>query len=223
MKTNKTKMLLLLLFVAVSFFSAFILIEFHFDYIAVSLAGVAMLICAYFLVDKIESDICKRYEAQQAELEQKFDIGYKKMQRIEDAILNSSMQGRVQPEQKFQELLEKLEHISISAEQENLMVILKNSFQTMIKYSKENARQVALNTNDNTQRLMEQIESQIEALKKETPTLSNPQINEIQNKFESVSEAYLENASLISQRLEEIESSMDEIIKYLKGDSVKVS
>ena len=63
----------ILCFIGAIFFSAFVLIEFHKDYIAVAGAGIVLLITAYFLVDKIENDLLKKYEKDHQNMLDKID------------------------------------------------------------------------------------------------------------------------------------------------------
>lgn len=52
-----------LCFIGALFFAAFVLIEFHKDYLAVAGAGAVLLIATYFLVDKFEVNLLNTYES----------------------------------------------------------------------------------------------------------------------------------------------------------------
>lgn len=58
---RNSKIIPTLCFIASIYFAAFVLIEFHADYLAVGGAGIVMLIAAYFLMNKIESDIYNKH------------------------------------------------------------------------------------------------------------------------------------------------------------------
>lgn len=235
MKNKRTKVLYIIFFIAAVFFAAFVLAEFRSDYIAIALAGIVMLIAAYFLVDKIERDIYERYEDDKRFINEKLDDTAQqiarsgnKIDQLQEAILNASLQGLTKPQDKLAELSKSLNDVeqSLTQQETNLVepnmknilrtqqetiALIKMGFKTIIQYSKENARQVALNTNQNTEQILTELSASIEKLTEEIPVMIDKSISEVKDQYDSFSDSYLENTSLISQRLEEIQKLSDEI------------
>lgn len=85
MKKN-SKIVPTLFFIASVFFAAFILIEFHNDYLAVGGVGIVMLIAAYFLMSRIEFDIYKKQEFEKQENDMRFQEVYKKIDETSNRI-----------------------------------------------------------------------------------------------------------------------------------------
>lgn len=246
MRNKRTKVLYILFFIAALFFAAFVLAEFRRDYLAIGLAGVVMLIAAYLLVDKIERDIYARYEIDKKDIRDRLDetsqeiiINGNKIDRLQEAIINASLQGLTNPQQKMIELqnsLTKIEQILLQhqkelmdnnsfeyskqfenilqAQRENL-VLLKTGFKALIQFSKENARQVALNTNENTEKVLTQLSESIQKLSEELSRTIKSSFSTIQNEYDSLTESYLENTSLVSQRLKDIEALTEKVTALL--------
>ncbi|MDD5934397.1 MAG: hypothetical protein PUC65_02345, partial [Clostridiales bacterium] len=201
MRNKRTKALYILFFIAAVFFAAFVLAEFRGDYIAIALAGIVMLIAAYLLVDKIERDIYERYEIDKKDINDKLDensqeiiINGNKIDRLQEAILNASLHGLTDPQQKITELSNNLAEVEqallqrqnellnhkipsdyskqleniLQAQRENV-VLLKTGFKALIQFSKENARQVALNTNENTEKVLNELSDTVHRLSEELP------------------------------------------------------
>lgn len=229
MKGKKTKALYIIFFVAAVFFAAFVLAEFRKDYLSIALAGIVMLIAAYFLVDKIERDVYEKYELDKQDINQKFEEtsetiqrGYDRIEQLQQAIVNASMQGLSDPQESFTKLLSQLEEVEqiltskkgdgtgkseddqlqkLCDGQQEMIALLKKGFKAIIQFSKENARQVALNTNENTEKLLSQIEKDLTELKEELPKLVQQSNGEV------------------SERLEELEKLTDEVHRIIeKGD-----
>ncbi len=249
MKNKRIKAIYLVIFIASVFFAAFVLAEFRKDYLAVALAGIVMLIAAYFLVDKIERDIFERYDLEKRSFDDKMDEvtgeirkGNNRIDLLSEAILQASMQGLTEPKQKFNEFVDELTIAEQTLEsQENLIkqkksnteyakeyekliktqretvALIKTGFKTLIQFSKENARQVALNTNQNSEQLLNDLTLIIQQLSSDLPSIVSQGLENVDNKIDSMSEAYVENISLLSQRLEKIEGLMNEISQSLKA------
>lgn len=217
MKNKNTKVFYILFFIIAAFFAAFVLAEFRDDYIAIGLSAVVMLIAAYFLVDKIERDIYTRYEEQQNDMDQRLD-----------AILSASLQGLTNPKDCVSELSGSLSEVEkqLSKEadrqsgvpekellrlQQQTIQLLKDGFIGIINFSKENARQVALNTNQNTEKLLQELTKEVTELMGQVNDLVKNNLTDIQENYNGMSDAYLENTSVISKRLEEIENITEEI------------
>lgn len=247
MRNKRTKALYILFFIAAVFFAAFVLAEFRGDYIAIALAGIVMLIAAYLLVDKIERDIYERYEIDKKDINDKLDensqeiiINGNKIDRLQEAILNASLHGLTDPQQKITELSNNLAEVEqallqrqnellnhkipsdyskqleniLQAQRENV-VLLKTGFKALIQFSKENARQVALNTNENTEKVLNELSDTVHRLSEELPKSMLDNVTNVRNDFDSITKSYLENTSLISQRLEDIQKLTEKVNSLL--------
>ena len=112
MKEKKhSKIVPTLCFIASVFFAAFILIEFHSDYLAVGGVGIVMLIAAYFLMSRIEYDIFKRQELEKQDNDIKFEEVYRKIdesskriETIQKAIYIVTKKGAENIEQKLSDI-----------------------------------------------------------------------------------------------------------------------
>ncbi|MDD5934753.1 MAG: hypothetical protein PUC65_04175, partial [Clostridiales bacterium] len=91
----------------------------------------------------------------------------------------------------------------------------KTGFKALIQFSKENARQVALNTNENTEKVLNELSDTVHRLSEELPKLMLDNVTNVQNDFDSLTESYLENTSLISQRLEDIQKLTEKVNSLL--------
>lgn len=247
MRKKRTKVLYILFFIAAVFFAAFVLAEFRKDYLAIGLAGIVMLIAAYFLVDKIERDIYRRYEIDKKDITDRLDetsqeviIYGNKIDRLQEAIMNASLQGLTNPQQKIMELqnsLAKIEQV-LSQRQEELMdhkissehgnqlesilqaqreniALLRTGFKALIQFSKENARQVALNTNENTEKVLTELSVSIYKLLEELPGTIESSFITMHNEYDSLAKDYLENTSSVSQRLKDIEKLTENVTTLL--------
>lgn len=85
MKKN-SKIIPILFFIASVFFAAFILVEFHNDYLAVGGVGIVMLIAAYFLMSRIEFDIYKKQEFEKQVNDMRFQEVYKRIDETSNRI-----------------------------------------------------------------------------------------------------------------------------------------
>lgn len=247
MRDKRMKVLYILFFIASVFFAAFVLAEFREDYLAIALAAIVMLIAAYFLVEKIERDIYEKYEFERNDINGKLEEATNevrksnlKIEQLQKAIYNASLDGFRKPDTKLQQLTQDLEEVEetlkkkeslldtkdslankqelheILQTQKDTIDLLKTGFKSLIQYSKENARQVALNTNEKTDELLRNLETAIINLKQEIPKINEDSLSEVKNQFESISESYLENTSLISQRLIEIQELADTISRSIQ-------
>ena len=247
MRKKRTKVLYILFFIAAVFFAAFVLAEFRKDYLAIGLAGIVMLIAAYFLVDKIERDIYKRYEIDKKDITDRLDetsqeiiIYGNKIDRLQEAIMNASLQGLTNPQQMIMELQDSLTKIEqvlsqrqkelmdhkisseygkqlesiLQAQRENI-VLLRTGFKALIQFSKENARQVALNTNENTEKVLTELSVSIYKLLEELPGTIESSFITMHNEYDSLAKDYLENTSSVSQRLKDIEKLTENVTTLL--------
>ncbi len=243
MINKRAKVLYILFFIAAVFFAAFVLVEFRKDYLAIGLAGIVMLIAAYLLVDKIERDIYARYEVDKKDIKdilgetsQEIIINGYKIDRLYEAIMNASLQGLTDPNQKIMELqdsLTKTEQIlsqrqkelvdneifceygkqieSILQIQNENIILLKTGFKALIQFSKENARQIALNTNENTEKILTELSESIHKILEDLPGLVENNLTTTQDKNDNLTESYLENTALVNQRLKDIEKILSKV------------
>lgn len=108
---KKSKILPVLCFIASVFFAAFILVEFHNDYLAVGGVGIVMLIAAYFLMSRIEYDIFKKQEIEKLENDIRFQEVYNRidetsnrMETLQKAIYVATKKGAENIEQKLDDI-----------------------------------------------------------------------------------------------------------------------
>lgn len=186
MKKRPTKKVPILCFIASIFFAAFVLMEFRSDYVAVGGAGIVLLIAAYFLVDRIEQDIYKKYERDRQDIHEKFeemshsmDEKWNRLEVILKGIYVVTKKGTNTFESK--------------REDNDLQ---KQGIDVIVKHNEENARQLVINTNDNTEKVIQELH--------ETTTL-------LSNKIETVIQTFdkLNSNTVIS--IEEAAVSLEEI------------
>jgi hypothetical protein len=167
--------------------------------------------------------------------------GNEKINRLSEALLHASLQGLSDPKQKLNQFVEDLssaEHLIevqkdvmhqqkdkleeteefelILRSQQETIALIKAGFKTLIQYSKENARQVALNTNQNSEQLLKELSMTMKQLTDELPRIVGDNLESVQNRFDSLSEAYIENISLVNQRLEILETLLQKITETLQ-------
>jgi hypothetical protein len=167
--------------------------------------------------------------------------GNEKINRLSEALLHASLQGLSDPKQKLNQFVEDLssaEHLIevqkdvmhkqkdkleeteefelILRSQQEMIALIKAGFKTLIQYSKENARQVALNTNQNSEQLLNELSMTMKQLTDELPRIVRDNLESVQNRFDSLSEAYIENISLVNQRLEILETLLQKITETLQ-------
>lgn len=117
-KRRSTIVVPMLSFVAAVFFATFIIIQFREDYSAVAGVGIVILIAAYFLIEKIEDNIHKKYEIDKDEIFLKFEEQSNffnercdRIEKIQKAIYLSSVSEKEFLDNKFSELKISLEKI----------------------------------------------------------------------------------------------------------------
>lgn len=248
MKHKRIKVLYIIFFIAAVFFAAFVLAEYRKDYLAVGLAGVLMLIAAYFLVDKIEQDIYDKFDLNRLDLDDMLDRatgeireGYSKIDQLSEAIMKASLQGISDPNQKISQFVDELSATEQSLKeyetriresgdgqnqkkeleliiqnQKETISLIKTGFKALIQYSKENARQVALNNNQNTEQTLTEISGLIKQLSMDLPMISEGELGDVEKQNDSISQTYSNNFSLVNQKLDRIEELTKEISKSIK-------
>lgn len=224
LKSRKSKVIYIIFFVAAAFFAAFILIEFHKDYLAVALAAVLMLIAAYFLVDKIEHDIYRKYQLDQCDLDDKFEQAmfemkrnYTKLERLERAIYKAAKEGDEEEAESVSmlDILARLETLekNIQIEQEENTKLLRHGIRALVQYSRENARQVALNTNENTQSTLKEINHVVSMLEGALPNLLKNNQSELEEQIVTLNNNYHNEIEGITKKLEQINHLLQGIVE----------
>ncbi|WP_312372740.1 hypothetical protein [Lachnoclostridium sp.] len=224
MKSKKSKVIYIIFFVAAAFFAAFILIEFHKDYLAVALAAVLMLIAAYFLVDKIEHDIYQKYQLDQCDFDDKFEQAmfemkrnYTKIERLERAIYKAAGEESEEEVQSVSmlDILARLESFekNIQKEQEENTKLLRHGIKALVQYSRENARQVALNTNENTQSTLKEINNVVSMLEGALPNLlKNNQLG-LEEQIVTLNNEYHNEIKDMTNKLDQINNLLQGIVE----------
>lgn len=227
MKNRKSKVIYIIFFVAAAFFAAFILIEFHKDYLAVALAAVLMLIAAYFLVDKIEHDIYQKYQLDQCDFDDKFEQAmfemkrnYTKIERLERAIYKASEEGDEEEAESVSmlDILARLEALekNIQKEQEENTKLLRHGIKALVQYSRENARQVALNTNENTQSTLKEINYAVSMLEGTLPNLLKNNQSELEEQIITLNNNYHNEIEDMRKKMEQINYLLQGIVESKK-------
>lgn len=227
MKNRKSKVIYIIFFVAAAFFAAFILIEFHKDYLAVALAAVLMLIAAYFLVDKIEHDIYQKYQLDQCDFDDKFEQAmfemkrnYTKIERLERAIYKASEEGDEEEAESVSmlDILARLEALekNIQKEQEENTKLLRHGIKALVQYSRENARQVALNTNENTQSTLKEINYAVSMLEGTLPDLLKNNQSELEEQIITFNNNYHNEIEDMRKKMEQINYLLQGIVESKK-------
>jgi len=224
LKSKKSKVIYIIFFVAAAFFAAFILIEFHKDYLAVALAAVLMLIAAYFLVDKIEHDIYQKYQLDQCDFDDKFEQAmfemkrnYTKIERLERAIYKAAGEESEEEVQSVSmlDILARLESFekNIQKEQEENTKLLRHGIKALVQYSRENARQVALNTNENTQSTLKEINNVVSMLEGALPNLlKNNQLG-LEEQIVTLNNEYHNEIKDMTNKLDQINNLLQGIVE----------
>jgi len=224
LKSKKSKVIYIIFFVAAAFFAAFILIEFHKDYLAVALAAVLMLIAAYFLVDKIEHDIYQKYQLDQYDFDDKFEQAmfemkrnYTKIERLERAIYKAAGEESEEEVQSVSmlDILARLESFekNIQKEQEENTKLLRHGIKALVQYSRENARQVALNTNENTQSTLKEINNVVSMLEGALPNLlKNNQLG-LEEQIVTLNNEYHNEIKDMTNKLDQINNLLQGIVE----------
>jgi hypothetical protein len=224
LKNRKSKVIYIIFFVAAAFFAAFILIEFHKDYLAVALAAVLMLIAAYFLVEKIEHDIYQKYQLDQCDFDDKFEQAmfemkrnYTKIEKLERAIYKASGKGNEEETENVSmlDILARLEDLekNIQKEQEENTNLLRHGIKALVQYSRENARQVALNTNENTQSTLKEINNVISMLEGALPNLIKNNQTELEEQIVTLNNNYHNEIEDMTKKLEQINILLQDIVE----------
>ncbi|MGN0505232.1 MAG: hypothetical protein ACI4FZ_01645, partial [Lachnospiraceae bacterium] len=153
-----------ILFVAACFIAAFVLVEFHKVYIAVALAGILLLVSAYFLLTALlekkveewskpleeEEETPSNKEAEFREQIIKYLESSDRTQRAMFAMVKRSLETQETSLAELEKAVEKL-----AAEQ-------SVGVKTLVKYNKENARQLAINERESISELKKSINDVIE-------------------------------------------------------------
>lgn len=195
---KKAKTFYTLFFLAAVFFAIFVLLELRSDYLTVIGAGVVVLISAYLLLDKISEEnsaknnsvkdntengaagadmakeICECIRQSNAEIA----ASISELEKINKAIYTVNKHANDEQTDEFaairtdiQSMIEKenelLEH------EQDAFNGQKNALKALIKYNKENARQIAENANANNRALIEAYEENNKLLLEKLEELSD--------------------------------------------------
>lgn len=232
MKNRKSKVIYIIFFVAAAFFAAFILIEYRKDYLAVGLAAVLMLIAAYFLVDKIEHDIYQKYQLDQCDIDDKFEQAmfemkrnYTKIERLERAIYKAAQKDEDEDEEaesiSMLDILTRLEDLEqkIQMEQVENTKLLRHGIKALVEYGKENARQVAFHSNENTKITLKEITHVISILEETLPNVLKNNQSGSESQIVTLNNNYQEEIEKISSQLEKINTLLQQTVEDI-GDKV---
>ena len=228
MKNRKSKVIYIIFFVAAAFFAAFILIEFRKDYLAVGLGAVLMLIAAYFLVDKIEHDIYQKYQLDQCDIDDKFEQAmfemkrnYTKIERLERAIYKAAQKDEDEDEEEesisMLDILTRLEDLEqkIQMEQVENTKLLRHGIKALVEYGKENARQVAFHSNENTQITLKEITHVISILEETLPNLLKNNQSGSESQIVTLNNNYQEEIEKISSQLDKINTLLQQTVENI--------
>ncbi len=216
---NIIKIFYRLFFLASLFFSVFVLLQLGDDFTAVGIAGIVVLIAGYLFFSHNEKEKQEERERDRMELDRKLD----ELLNAQRAIYTITKRSAVKLEQEFtagggnlqiKELLEKTISLQERALSENrkLAEIQVNALKTVAKYNKENTRQLALNMNQNIDRLVQKLQSSTAELQHD--------IHETTEAIEEAEEFYQSMSANIASALEKQED-MPELMPET-GDEVSV-
>lgn len=201
---NIIKIFYRLFFLASLFFSVFVLLQLGDDFTAVGIAGIVVLIAGYLFFSHNEKEKQEERERDRMELDRKLD----ELLNAQRAIYTITKRSAVKLEQEFtagggnlqiKELLEKTISLQERALSENrkLAEIQVNALKTVAKYNKENTRQLALNMNQNIDRLVQKLQSSTAELQHD--------IHETTEAIEEAEEFYQSMSANIASALEKQE------------------
>lgn len=181
-----------------------------------------MLIAAYLLVDKIEHDIYQKYQLDQCDLDDKFEQAmlemkrnYTKLEKLERAIYKAAQEENQEEADSISILgiltrLEELEKGMQKAQVENTK-LLRHGIKALIQFSKENARQVALNTNENTQSILKEISYIVSMLEEALPNLLTNNQSGLEEQIVTLNNNYQNEVDDITRKLEQINKLLQSI------------
>ena len=149
-----------ILFVAACFAAAFILFEFHDNYIFVGVAAILLLLSAYLFLNALFEEKTKEWSALEEEefpgrLDGEFRIRALKYMKESEATQKELLNTLNKQNELLTEQIENLEHEIYMLSEKQLA-----QTKTVIRFNKENARQIALNEK-------EVVEKAVQELKKE--------------------------------------------------------
>ncbi|MDE7299457.1 MAG: hypothetical protein K2N94_11605, partial [Lachnospiraceae bacterium] len=173
-KRGISKNFFLLFFLAASYFVLYVLSTFHESYFAVGACGVIFLAAGYLFVSALERERREKEEEQRWQTEQIqkcLEETLQTQRAIHTAIRKANeamgrqlkdMGGEASGEFAAEEQQKLLQRIAVVqertiSESKRLAEIQVNALKAVAKYNKENARQLALNANENANRIADSV------------------------------------------------------------------
>lgn len=174
-----------MLFTASCFIAAFILIEFHNVYIAVAIAGVLLMISAYLLLSVMLSKKVEEWSKpeqeeeespsnKEAEFREQIKTCLESIDRTQRAMFAMTKRSLEQYETDISAIESSLE--KLAAEQ-------ASGIKTLVKYNKENARQLAINERDSLSDLKKGIQDSLGKHAAELEAAVRESIADLSNKI----------------------------------------
>ncbi len=173
-----------MLFAASCFIAAFVLIEFHDFYIAVAIAGVLLMISAYLLLtimlskkteewSKPEPEEEETPSNKEAEFRDQIGTCLESIDRTQRAMFAMIKRNLEQHETDIS---------AIESTIERLIAEQASGIKTLVKYNKENARQLAINERDSISELKKGIQDSFGKYTVELKTAFQESIEDLSNK-----------------------------------------
>lgn len=197
-----------LVFAAACFIAAFVLVEFHEIYPAVIGAGVVLLGAAYFLLSELfreKADVWSTLkedeedakEKREAEFQKKIEAQVESLDRTGKAVFAAIKKNAEAQEEQVKELEKKL----------NLLMEEQSSgIKTIVKFNKENARQVAITERESMEHVLSEITKEKQSEREQYSEL-----------IEKVADA-LRNMELQQKQTTEPKSEPEEEIKPVQPE-----
>lgn len=195
------------IFAAACFIAAFVLVEFHDIYIAVIGAGLVLLAAAYFLLSELFKEKAAEWSAlsdvnddiiekEEAEFRKKVEAQVESIDRSGKAMYVAMKKNSEQQEAQIHELEKKL----------NLILDEQTTTtKTIVKFNKENARQIAINERETMEHVMSELINEIKTNCDQITTRQDQMIVNSQNAIElkSMGEATISSHRIPDEIVEE--------------------
>lgn len=169
-KKGLSKTFFLLFFLAAVYFVLYILLTYHESYFAVGACGVILLTAGYLFISELEKERREK-EEEEYERAEKLQNFLKETIQIQKALYTAVRKGNEAIRQQLKEVCDDmpsglaaeeeqklLQNIAAAQERavgenKRLAELQVNALKAVAKYNKENARQLALNANENAERI----------------------------------------------------------------------
>lgn len=182
-KKELSKTFYILVFLAAVYLAVYVFSEFRGSYLAVGACGIIFLASGYLLAAAFDREKRQQEEERFQSVDQ-LNQQIKEIIKIQKALYTAIKKENSVLSEKLdalttvnggrqEELLEKIVQTQgqLISETKRMTELQINALKTVAKYNKENARQLALNANENADRIVESVQANIDNLKHQIENL----------------------------------------------------